>query len=124
MGKAYYFGKVYSAADSALAKVSEMMPNYPDAYFWRGLTLSATDPESKLETPKPLFDQYITLITADSVKFEANKDKYKRDLIVAYSYLAYYNLARDNKALAKEYYKKVLELDPENANAKKVMSEK
>jgi tetratricopeptide (TPR) repeat protein len=47
MGKAYYFGKVYSAADSALAKVSEMMPNYPDAYFWRGLTISATDPDSK-----------------------------------------------------------------------------
>lgn len=124
MGKAYYFGKVYGAADSALAKVNELMPNYPDAYFWRGLTLSATDPDSKLETPKPLFDQYITLITADSVKFEANKDKYKRDLIVAYSYLAYYNLARDNKALARENYKKVLELDPENANAKKVMNEK
>jgi tetratricopeptide (TPR) repeat protein len=124
MGKAYYFGKVYSAADSALAKVSEMMPNYPDAYFWRGLTISATDPDSKLETPKPLFEQYISLITADSVKFEANKDKYKRDLISAYGYLAYYYLARDNKALAKEYYKKVLELDPENANAKKVMSEK
>lgn len=124
MGKAYYFGKVYSAADSALAKVSEMMPNYPDAYFWRGLTISATDPDSKLETPKPLFEQYISLITADSVKFEANKDKYKRDLISAYGYLAYYYLARDNKTLAKEYYKKVLELDPENANAKKVMSEK
>jgi tetratricopeptide (TPR) repeat protein len=124
MGKAYYFGKVYSAADSALAKVSEMMPNYPDAYFWRGLTISATDPDSKLETPKPLFEQYISLITADSVKFEANKDKYKRDLISAYGYLAYYYLVRDNKTLAKEYYKKVLELDPENANAKKVMSEK
>jgi tetratricopeptide (TPR) repeat protein len=124
MGKAYYFGKVYGSADSALAKVSEMMPNYPDAYFWRGLTISATDPDSKLETPKPLFEKYISLITADSVKFEANKDKYKRDLISAYGYLAYYYLARDNKALAKENYKKVLELDPENVNAKKVLSEK
>ena len=124
MGKAYYFGKVYGAADSALAKVNEMKPDYADAYLWRGLTISATDPDSKLETPKPLFEKYISLITADTTKFEANKDKYKRDLINAYGYLAYYYLSRDNKTLAKENYKKVLELDPENANANKVMSEK
>ncbi len=127
MGKAYYFGKSYLDADSAFARVNEMKADYAEAYYWRGMSLSSLDPESKTDTPKPLMDKYIELQTADPAKYEANKDKWKKDLINAYSYLGYYYLVRDkvadNKIKARENYKKVLELDPENANAKKVLSE-
>ncbi len=127
MGRAYYFGKAYNDADSAFAKVNEMKADYADAYYWRGMSLSALDPESKTDLPKPLMDKYIELQTADAVKFEANKEKWKKDLVNAYSYLGYYYLVRDkladSKTKAREHYKKVLDLDPENVNAKKVLSE-
>jgi tetratricopeptide (TPR) repeat protein len=127
MGKAYYFGKAYYDADSAFAKVNEMKADYAEAYYWRGMSLSSLDPESKTDLPKPLMDKYIELQTADAAKYEANKEKLKKDLINAYSYLGYYYLVRDkvadNKMKAKENYKKVLELDPENVNAKKVLTE-
>lgn len=127
MGKAYYFGKSYALADSAFAKVNEMKPDYADAYYWRGMSLSALDPESKSDAPKAIMDKYIELQTADPAKYEANKDKWKKDLINAYSYLGYFYLVREklpeSKSKVKEYYKKVLELDPENANAKKVLAE-
>jgi Tfp pilus assembly protein PilF len=127
MGRAYYFGKSYYDSDSAFAKVNEMKADYADAYYWRGMSLSALDPESKTDLPKPLMDKYIELQTADAVKFEANKEKWKKDLVNAYSYLGYYYLVRDkvadSKIKARENYKKVLELDPENVNAKKVLSE-
>jgi tetratricopeptide (TPR) repeat protein len=127
MGKAYYFGKAYYDADTAFAKVNEMKADYAEAYYWRAMSLSSLDPESKTDLPKPLMDKYIELQTADAAKYEANKEKWKKDLINAYSYLGYYYLVRekvaDNKTKAKENYKKVLELDPENVNAKKVLTE-
>jgi Tfp pilus assembly protein PilF len=65
------------------------------------------------------------LLSADPEKFESNlKQKNKAGLINAYGYLGFYFLNKDKKAEAKEYYKKVLELDPANVKAKAVMADK
>jgi lipoprotein NlpI len=44
-------------------------------------------------------------------------------LVNAYSYLGFYFLNKDKKVEAKDYYKKVIELDPTNAKAKTVLAE-
>jgi len=122
MGKAYYFGKVYDKAEAAFAKVNELRPEYADAYFWRANSLSGLDPDFKLEDAKTQYEKYLD-ISINDPKFAANKDRIKKDLVTSYSYLGYYNLVREKKAETKEMYKKVLELDPDNSNAKKVLAE-
>ena len=55
----------------------------------------------------------------------ANKtDRDKADnarLTEAYRYLGYYYLVKNDKAMADGYWKKVLEIDPENETAKQAL---
>jgi tetratricopeptide (TPR) repeat protein len=123
-GKALYYAKQYNKADSAFTKVNELKPDYPDAYLWRGNCNSAMDPDFESDFAKVHYDKYIQLLTADAEKFETTlKAKNKSGLINAYGYLGFYFLNKDKKVEAKEYYKKVIELDPNNVKAKTVLSE-
>lgn len=123
-GKALYFAKKFGKADSAFAKVNEMKPDYPEAYLWRGNCNSAMDPDFESDVPKGFYEKYISLLTADPEKFEASlKQKNKAGLVNAYGYLGFFYLNKDKKTEAKEYYKKVIELDPENTKAKTVLAE-
>lgn len=123
-GKSLYYAKQYSKSDSAFTKVNEMKPDYPDAYLWRGNCNSAMDPDFESDFAKVHYDKYIALLTADPEKFETTlKQKNKSGLINAYGYLGFYYLNKDKKVEAKDYYKKVLELDPQNVKAKTVLSE-
>ena len=64
------------------------------------------------------------MLTIDPEKFETTlKVKNKGGLINAYGYLGFYYLNKDKKAEAKEYYKKIIELDPTNTKAKTVLNE-
>jgi len=124
-GKALYYAKQYAKADSAFMRVSVIKPDYPDSYLWRGNCLSGLDPDFKTDLPKVQYEKYIELLMVDPEKFETSlKVKNKAGLINAYSYLGYYHLNKDKNAEAKEYYKKVIELDPNNAQAKKVLADK
>jgi tetratricopeptide (TPR) repeat protein len=124
LGKSLYYAKSYSKSDSAFLKVNEMRPEYPDAYLWRGNCNSAMDPDFESDFAKGHYEKYIELLTADPEKFESSlKVKNKSGLINAYGYLGFYYLNKDKKAEAKEYYKKVFELDPTNVKAKTVLSE-
>jgi tetratricopeptide (TPR) repeat protein len=123
-GKSLYYAKQYSKADSAFLKVNEMKPDYPDAYLWRGNCNSAMDPDFKSDLAKGHYEKYIQLLTIDPEKFETTlKVKNKGGLINAYGYLGFYYLNKDKKAEAKEYYKKIIELDPTNTKAKTVLNE-
>ena len=124
-GKALYNSKQFIKADSAFIRVTEMKPDYPDSYLWRGNCLFGLDPDFKTEAPKAQYEKYIELLTKDPEKFETSlKAKNKAGLINAYSYLGYYNLNKDKNAEAKEFYKKVIDLDPTNVQAKKVLADK
>ena len=124
MGKAYYYAKNYSKADTAFMKVNELKPDFADAYLWRGNSNSAMDPDFESNFAKGHYEKYIALLTADPEKFESSlKVKNKSGLINAYGYLGFYYFNKDKKAEAKDYYKKVLELDPENVKAKAVLAD-
>jgi tetratricopeptide (TPR) repeat protein len=118
-GKAAYFGKMYAKADSAFQKVAELNKSYSDAHYWRGNCLSGLDPDFKTDDAKLSYEKYIEMVGSDPAKIE----KAKGQLVTAYSYLGYYYLNKDMNAKAKEYYKKVLELDPTNKNAAEVLKQ-
>jgi tetratricopeptide (TPR) repeat protein len=124
-GKALYYAKQYAKSDSAFVRVTEIKPDYPDSYLWRGNCLFGLDPDFKTDAPKVQYEKYIELLMVDPEKFETSlKVKNKIGLINAYTYLGYYNLNKDKNVEAKEFYKKVIELDPNNAQAKKVLADK
>jgi len=51
------------------------------------------------------------------------KDKNKNDLIQAYQYMTGYHLFKQENQKGKEFLTKILELDPENADAKAALKE-
>ena len=48
-------------------------------------------------------------------------EKNKSDLVEAYSYLGYYHLLKQELVVSKSYWKKVLELHPDDARAKEAL---
>jgi len=111
LGLASYYGKEYAKSDSAYAKILELKPDYADGYYWRGNTNAALDPDFKTDIAKNFWEQYVVLT-------EATPEKYKRNLLNTYEYLAVYYIQKDNNAKAKEYYMKYLALDPTNETIK------
>jgi Tfp pilus assembly protein PilF len=51
----------------------------------------------------------------------AKKQSYLKNLITSYKFLASYNLAKKDDEKAKEYFNKILELDPNDADVKKAL---
>jgi hypothetical protein len=70
---------------------------------------------------KPYYEKFIELTTTDA-KFDVKKSG--KDLIEAYKYLGdyYFTNAKDN-ATSKTYWLKVLEIDPNDKQAKAVLPE-
>jgi tetratricopeptide (TPR) repeat protein len=116
MGRAAYFAKQYDKADSAFMKVSELKPDYADAYLWRGNSNVQLDPDAKTTIAKEFYERYVTLA-------EAAPDKNKRGLVDAYDYLGKYAIKKDDSANAKAYFNKIVALDPENKEAKEILKQ-
>lgn len=119
LGKALYQSKQYSRADSAFAKVTELLPAWPTAYLWRGRSNTGLDPDSKQGLAKPYYEQYIQIATADT----ANLSKYQKDLVEANRYLAYYYLVQKDCDQSSTYWKRVLEIDPTFKQAREVLDQ-
>lgn len=112
----YYYGQAlelnndYKTADSVYAVITTNNPTYAYAYLWRGRVNANLDPESTQGLAKPHYEQFINIASAD-------KEKYKKDLIVANSYLGYYYYLKKDKANAVKYWQEVKTLDPTNTQA-------
>ena len=114
LGRAYYLSKEYGKADSAFTKVTTLQETWAPGWLWRGKASTGLDPDSKQGLAKPYYERYIQMITADT----ANITKYQRDLVEANRYLAYYYLVKKDCPQSTIYWKKVLELEPANEQAK------
>ena len=88
------------------------------ATFMRARLNTQLDPDSKQGLAKPYYEKLIDLIAP-----RADKDATERArLIESYRYMiAYYFIVQDNKATAKNYAQKLIEIDPENEIAKQVL---
>lgn len=116
IGRAYFQSKDFVNADSAFAQVIAMQPDLSLGYMWRAKTNSQMDPKNEKWLAKPFYEAYLT-----KVKPEEN-ERNKKDLIETYNYLAAYYADKKDCPNVKIYMQKVLELDPANTQAKKIIA--
>jgi len=128
IGKAYYFyasnpkldsisGRAfYVKADTSFGKFIELNNTYLPGYKWKAATTSFLFPDMKVAKAKPYYEKVIEL-------GEPNKEKNKKDLIDAYRYMGYYYYANEDRPKSKNYWEKIKELDPANADAEKWLKE-
>lgn len=114
MGRAYYNMKEYVKADSAFSKLLELSPTYVPGHVYKARSVQGQEKKQGEGLAKPYFEKVIELAT-DAVK-------YKKELIEANRYLGLYYYTNNDKANAKIHLGKVLELDPQNKDAKVAMA--
>lgn len=105
-------------ADSIFQIVTAKSPQWPYGYYWRGVSLyNAYDRQENIEKgiSAPHYTKFAELAEKDATVS-------KNFLKVVYGYLAFYNMTTlKDDAKAKEYWNKLLAIDPDNANAKEAL---
>ena len=101
-------------ADSAFAKLAELVPDNYLGNFWRARTNSALDPETTEGLAKPYYETALAILLK-------KEDASVSQIVECESYLGYYYYVQKDYARSKEYWKKILELAPENATAKQAL---
>ena len=103
-------------ADSALAHLNKVSPEFTLAYIMRARVARLMDDQTN---PKgllvPYYEQYLDLVTVKKPELGAAEAE-KRNLVEAYTNLGFAYTPTD-KAKAGDYFKKALAIDPANANA-------
>ncbi len=103
------------SADSVFTLVSEQAPDSYLGEMWRARTNSAMDPETTDGLAKPYYEKVMDMLLSK------NEPKYNSALIECYSYLGYYYLLKSDYPTSKEFWNKILAIDPTNDTAKKAL---
>ncbi|GAB4031112.1 hypothetical protein GCM10028809_26060 [Spirosoma gilvum] len=121
--KQMYYLKADSAFTTMAQKIEADGKKYPLAYYYRAganYYAYANDKLKGAELATPLYEKFIEQATTPDA---TDKTDYKRYLITSYKSLAGFSLLKKDDAKAKEYFNKVLELDPNDESVKKAMEE-
>ena len=111
----------FKKADDVYARLGEKFPaNIDFANFMRARINSNLDPETKEGLAKPFYEAIVNSLASKTDRDKADNAR----LTEAYRYLGYYYLVKNDKATADGYWKKVLEIDPENETAKQALGVK
>ena len=86
-------------------------PNYVPAYLWMANTYSKMDADFKLGLAKPKFEKLIEVAKSDSVKNAPA-------MMDAFGYLSYYHMMNNNFSRSKDYYNRMVNIDPNNKEYK------
>lgn len=109
MGRAYYFGpKDFVKSDSCFSKVTQAIPTFATAYFWRGKANVQQDLKNEKWLAKPHYEKALTLVKPEE------RAGVKLNVIEACEYLGYHYLVMKDNVKAKEYFTIIKELDPAN----------
>jgi tetratricopeptide (TPR) repeat protein len=111
IGRAYYNGEKYKTADSVFTTIIAKTPDYVQAYLWLANTYSKMDPDLKQGLAKPKFEKLIEVAKSDSIKNAPA-------MMDAFGYLSYYHMMNNNFTKSKEYYTRMVNLDPNNKEYK------
>jgi tetratricopeptide (TPR) repeat protein len=114
LGRAYYFTKRFTEADTSFAMLIKAKPDLATGYLFRARTNASLDSLSEKGSAKPYYEKLLTLIESDTVK-------YKKEIVESYSYLGYYYYLKNDIPAAKSFFQKVLVFDPENPQAKEAV---
>ncbi|WP_375447316.1 tetratricopeptide repeat protein [uncultured Fibrella sp.] len=122
----------FMQADTAFARLAENAEKigtpYPLAYYYRAqATYFANGREASLVSgaPVPLYEKFIEQALAAQANPETGattREQNRKYLITAYRYLINNSIAKKDDAKAKEYANKVLELDPNDKDAKEFLN--
>ena len=117
-GLASYRAGDYNNADSVFGLYTEKYPEQGFGFYWRARSNAAIDTTMAEGLAIPHYTKLVTMI-ADDTLTSTNK----KWMLEAYSYLAAYetNTEKDYQE-AIGYFDRILEIDPENDNAKKYIS--
>jgi len=111
IGRAYYTGEKFKSADSVFNLVIIKSPNYVPAHLMTARTYSKMDPDFKLGIAKPKFEKLIDAAKSDSLKNES-------EMMESFGYLSYYYMMNENFSRSKDYYNRMINLDPNNKENK------
>ena len=100
-------------SDSSFKKVLQINPGYIMGYVWRGRVNSLLDPNAESDSTKIYYEKALQLM-----KPEEQAGNYKNNVIEINEYQGFYYVKKKDDVKAKEIWKKVLELDPNNEKAK------
>jgi tetratricopeptide (TPR) repeat protein len=119
-----YFTKQYALfylnkADSVFDKLIELTPDSYIGYRFKALTKHAINPETEIGLAKPYYEKVIQIITDKNELTAATQ----RVLLEAYNYLGYHYYMINDKPNTILYWNKVLEIDPNNKNAKLILDD-
>jgi tetratricopeptide (TPR) repeat protein len=117
----------FMRADSAFGQMAQQVEKtagetYPLAYYYRGQSTYYANPSAALASGAaiPHYEKFISMATAETDSTKAQS--YRKPLITSYKFLATSALAKKDEAKAKEYFNKVLELDPNDADVQKALN--
>ena len=113
-GLAWFQSGNFTKSDSVFAMYEERYPQQVFGYYWRGRSNAAIDSTMEHGLAIPHYLKVIELGEKDTT------GNSKKQLIEAYGYLAGFE-TNENKNYGKaiEYFEKLLQLDPENEQARK-----
>ncbi len=116
-------------ADSCFANVTLLASKSYLGYIWRARTQSLLDPESQTDSAKNLYDKVLSMVQT------GDQNKYQKEIVECYRYFgSYYFFKSDrenktdpkesaaNKDLSKSYFEKILEMAPDDQQAKTVLT--
>lgn len=102
-------------ADSIFAIITEKVPDNHLGYLWRAKTNAGLEsPEVPEGYAKPHYEKTLELVLAEPEGRE-------KVLIECYRYLGVYYLKHDDTPKTKEYFEKIIALDPNDTMAKQVL---
>lgn len=113
-GLSWFQAGNYEKSDSVFAMYVDKYPTQVFGYYWRGRSSAAIDSTMEQGLAIPYYAKVVELGEMDST------GNSKRQLIEAYGYLAGFETNHNkNYGKAIEYFEKLLQLDPDNEQAKK-----
>ncbi|MEO6133124.1 MAG: tetratricopeptide repeat protein, partial [Saprospiraceae bacterium] len=117
LGLSYYYSKMNQQADSTFEQILVTNPEYAQGWWMRAKIANRIDTirDDTVYLAKPFYEKYIALSEADT----ANTNQTIQNLVTAYYYVAIYwiNQQERGNIHAKEYFQKMLELDPTDTRA-------
>jgi tetratricopeptide (TPR) repeat protein len=114
LGRAQYYAEDYEKADSTFAALGVLQPTMTVVDMWAARSKASQDSTSENGLAKPYYEKLIQKVSANTTKSKNDNAM----LTEAYLYLGYYSYLKGQNAAAKDFYQKVLAIDPANEKAK------
>ena len=112
---AYYRSEQFAAADSAFGIYISKYPDQSFGYYWQAKSKALQDKDMSQGLAVDAYQKLIEVLEKNP-----NDANFKKWIVEAYAYLAAYETnTQKDYAEAVNYFEKVLEVDPENTDAKK-----